>query len=100
MMRHMTPTSPALLTVPEAAAELRVDPATVRRWITIGRLPASKPGRDYRIRAEHVAQLLTGELTTTTALTSEDVAATTRAQLTAVQPATTALRARLAQGTA
>lgn len=96
MMRHMKPTSTALLTVPEAAAQLRVDPATVRRWITIGRLPASKPGRDYRIRAAVVEQLLTGELTTTTALTDEDVAAHTRAQLVAAQPSTAELRTRLA----
>lgn len=62
--------TPDLLTVPEAAAQLRVDPATVRRWITIGRLPASKPGRDYRIQAAHVAQLLHGQLVTSTAITT------------------------------
>lgn len=101
MMPLMTPTpSAVLLTVPEAAAQLRVDPATVRRWITIGRLPASKPGRDYRIRAEVVEQLLTGELTTTTSLTDADVAAHTRAQLVAVQPTTTELRARIARAKA
>lgn len=56
-----------LLTVPEAAAQLRVDPATVRRWITAGRLRASKPGRDYRI-AQADLDKLTGRYVTSTPL--------------------------------
>lgn len=59
---------PALLTVPEVAAQLRVDPATVRRWITIGRLPATKPGRDYRVTQEAVDQLAAGSLVTSTSI--------------------------------
>lgn len=61
---------PALLTVPEVAAQLRVDPATVRRWITIGRLPATKPGRDYRVSQDAVDQLTRGSFVTTTAVVS------------------------------
>jgi len=48
------------MTVPEVARELRVDPATVRRWITTGRLPATKPGKDYRVHQDDVVQLLRG----------------------------------------
>ena len=33
------------LTLAEIAAELRVNPATVRLWIARGRLPATRPGR-------------------------------------------------------
>lgn len=47
-----------LLTVPEAAARLRVDPATVRRWIASGLLPAVKPGAHWRIHPDDVAALL------------------------------------------
>lgn len=42
-------TTPRLLTTVAAATRLNVDPSTVRRWIEDGRLPAVKPGRDYRI---------------------------------------------------
>lgn len=59
---------PALLTVPEVAAQLRVDPATVRRWIAIGRLPATKPGRDYRVDQNAVDALTRGSFVTTTAV--------------------------------
>ena len=33
------------LTLAEIAAELRVNPATVRLWIARGRLPATRPGQ-------------------------------------------------------
>lgn len=59
---------PALLTVPEVAAQLRVDPATIRRWITTGRLPATKPGRDYRVTQDAVDKLSRGSLVTTTSI--------------------------------
>ena len=37
------------LTVPEVAALLRVDPATVRRWINSGRLAAVRLGHGWRV---------------------------------------------------
>ena len=71
----MTHTPRDLLTVGEVAAELRVDPATVRRWITAGRLEATKPGKDYRVTPQALDALLartrTRPLTVTT--TSEQV---------------------------
>jgi excisionase family DNA binding protein len=39
-----------LLTVPEAAAELKVTPATVRGWIASGALKARRLGRDGESR--------------------------------------------------
>lgn len=49
---------PRLLTVPEFAAALRVDRATVVRWIKAGDLAAHKPGRDYRIPVTELARKL------------------------------------------
>ena len=47
------------MTVAEVAAELRVNPATVRRWITAGRLPAiTLPGGSYRIERDDLGQLI------------------------------------------
>ena len=45
----------AALTVNEAAHELGMDPSAVRRTILQGRLPATKFGRDWSIRAADVA---------------------------------------------
>ena len=57
-MHHMT-TTPQFLTVPEVAAQLRVDPVTVRRWISAGRLPAFRVGRGgYRIKVADVEALI------------------------------------------
>lgn len=53
------------LTVPEVAALLRVDPATVRRWCASKTLAASKPGRDYRITRAAVDDLLAGRRAST-----------------------------------
>lgn len=53
----------ATLTLSEAARLLRVHPATVRRWIEEGRLPAwqaSERGR-FRIDRSRVEALLRGE---------------------------------------
>jgi excisionase family DNA binding protein len=49
---------PALLTVSQVAAHLAVDPSTVRRWIEDGRLPAVKPGGQWRIHPDELHQLL------------------------------------------
>lgn len=54
-----------LLTVPEVAAQLRLDPSTVRRWINDRRLPAVQPGRGYRVERRHVVELLASSRTTT-----------------------------------
>lgn len=40
---------PRFLTTAEVAAELRLNPETIRRWINAGALPAVQTGRDYRI---------------------------------------------------
>jgi excisionase family DNA binding protein len=44
-----------LLTTAEAAAELAIDPSSVRHAILSGRLPAQKAGRDWLLRPEDVA---------------------------------------------
>lgn len=54
-----------LLTVPEVAAQLRVDPATVRRWITAGTIPAVKVGRSYRVEADQVRAVIDRSRTST-----------------------------------
>jgi excisionase family DNA binding protein len=47
------------LTLAEVAAELRVNPATVRLWIARGRLPASRPGqRKLLVRRSDVDRML------------------------------------------
>jgi len=53
------PLQPALLTTEQVAHRLSVDPSTVRRWIEDGRLPAVKPGREWRIDPGDLDQLLT-----------------------------------------
>lgn len=50
--------TPALLTTQDVAERLAVDPSTVRRWIEDGRLPAVKPGRQWRIDPTELDQLL------------------------------------------
>lgn len=53
------PANATYLRVAEVAALLRLDVKTVRRWIVEGRLPATRPGRDWRIaRADLRAFLL------------------------------------------
>ena len=37
------------LSVREVAATFRVSAKTVRRWIESGTLPATRPGRDWRV---------------------------------------------------
>ena len=54
-----------LLTVQEVAAQLRVNPETVRRWLRQGKLRGRLLGGDragYRIPASEVKRLVAGEL--------------------------------------
>jgi excisionase family DNA binding protein len=47
------------LTIAEIAAELRVNPATVRLWIARGRLPATRPGqRKLLVRRSDVDRMM------------------------------------------
>ena len=47
------------LTLAEIAAELRVNPATVRLWIARGRLPATRPGqRKLLVRRSEVDRMV------------------------------------------
>lgn len=48
----MPETTEELLTVAEAARELRIHPNTLRRLIDMGSLPACRVGRQFRIRRE------------------------------------------------
>ncbi len=49
-----------LLTIPEAAAALKVSPVTIARWLKQGRLPAYRMGpRAVRIRREDLMAVLT-----------------------------------------
>jgi len=43
------PGNAVYLSVKEVAALFRVCPKTVRRWISSGDLPATRPGRDWRV---------------------------------------------------
>ena len=48
-----------LLTIPEAAAALRVSPVTIARWLKQGRLPAYRMGpRAVRIRRDDLTVVL------------------------------------------
>ncbi len=48
-----------LLTIPEAAATLKVSPVTIARWLKQGRLPAYRMGpRAVRIRREDLIEVL------------------------------------------
>ena len=50
-----------LLTVNEVAAQLRIKPETVRRWLRAGKMRGALPGGDkmgYRIAESEVTRLL------------------------------------------
>jgi excisionase family DNA binding protein len=50
-----------LITVPDLAKRLQLNPITIRRWIKSGRLPAQKLGKSYRVRVADVLKLVTPE---------------------------------------
>lgn len=58
----MTPSSPTLLTVNEAAARLSVSPRTLRRWIAAGEFSHYRMGRSIRIEADAVTRFLSRSL--------------------------------------
>jgi excisionase family DNA binding protein len=51
-----------LLTVPEAAALLRLKPSTIRAWTCQRRIPFVKVGRLVRIRRSDLESLITGSV--------------------------------------
>lgn len=46
------------LTTAQVAEQLQVDESTIRRWIVDGRLPATRPGRGYRVNPDDLDELL------------------------------------------
>jgi excisionase family DNA binding protein len=52
-----------VLTIEEAAEELRVQPKTVREWLRTGRLEGIKAGRLWRIRREEWERFLKASTT-------------------------------------
>lgn len=65
----MPDNTPHMFTTAEVAAHLRVDPSTVRRWISAGVLPAVKVGRDYRVSGPALTRAL-GAARTSSPLTT------------------------------
>jgi len=47
-----------LLTLPEIAHTLGMNPSTVRLWVREGRLPAEKVGRKWMVRRADLEQML------------------------------------------
>ena len=47
-----------LLTLPEIAHTLGMNPSTVRLWVSEGRLPAEKVGRKWMVRRADLKQML------------------------------------------
>jgi excisionase family DNA binding protein len=60
-----------VLTIEEAAQELKVQPKTVREWLRTGRLEGIKAGRLWRIRREEWERFLAASTTPRKAPTSE-----------------------------
>jgi excisionase family DNA binding protein len=63
-----------VLTIEEAAEELRVQPKTVREWLRTGRLEGIKAGRLWRIRREEWERFLADSTTKRKEPTDEDLA--------------------------
>jgi len=49
------------LTVADVAAQQQVHPKTVLRWISNGRLPATRIGRHWRISQQQLDRMLDGD---------------------------------------
>jgi excisionase family DNA binding protein len=62
-----------VLTIEEAAEELKVQPKTVREWLRTGRLEGIKAGRLWRIRREEWERFLAESTTKRKNLTDEDL---------------------------
>ncbi len=58
----MTTQASELLTVPEAAAFLRLKPATIRAWVLHRKVPYVKVGRLVRLRRADVDALIAASL--------------------------------------
>lgn len=52
---------PIFLLVDEAAVIARTTVATIRWWVQVGKLPATKPGRRVLIRRDILIRFLDGE---------------------------------------
>ncbi|SDJ37611.1 helix-turn-helix domain-containing protein [Lutimaribacter saemankumensis] len=50
--------SASYISVKECAVFLGMNTKTIRRWITSGKLPATKPGHDWRIAKSDLKALL------------------------------------------
>lgn len=74
-------TSPDFYTIAEAAAILRVNPATVSRQCKAGQLPHVRIGRVVRIPAAELDRLKRGELPRTSLLEVPDYATGTPSML-------------------
>lgn len=62
-LEHARPgeAAPEHLLLEEAARLARVSTSTVRYWVTIGRLPSTKPGRRRVVRRADLEALLAGK---------------------------------------
>lgn len=78
-----------LLTIPDAAARLRVSESTVWRWVYGGKLPSVKLGKARRIRAESLERFVEqGETRSDPVFLSEAQSATPEAFRRALKPFT------------
>ena len=57
-MTNSRPIEPLAVTTEVAAAQLAVSPGTIREMIRDGRLPAINLGREYRIPANAIRELI------------------------------------------
>lgn len=55
---HAATTAPEYLTIPEAAAQLRIAVPTLRTWIAQGTINSVRPGRRHLIAQADVDRLL------------------------------------------